>query len=307
MPEVSIDDFLAQGAKATDSGPAIQAAIDSLVDPDPRWPDKSGGKIRFGKGRYFVRTPIFIRVPGVIIEGCGGPHSHVCSIEWRNDDVKAALFTFESTVSKPAGFRMRDILLRSDKKTGVAIRFGEGSGYTRDFILESVGVKYFAKAIEVGQSDAKWGGLTLRNCTMIFNDQVVDAIAGRLNETHVDQGLYSKNGTENGPYAFDWLGGTNISFNQVVLEGQPRVLRLRRAQGLRVMGCRFEGNATSKDPVCLVEDSSFISIRDSFHRLLGTEQAPEAPPTILLRRCRDYYVTPMLGRVQIERIWEPRY
>ena len=308
---VDVRDFHTAGE--TDWGPAIQSAIDSLKDTDPRWPDESGGEIRFSKGRHVVTTPILMRCPGVIISGEGSPYSHACTIEWRGKDSAGALFTF---VAPPAsgnrsnGFRMRDIKLYGNK-SGVAFRFAAKARYSRDFVFERVSVSYFAKVFEFqkGPSHA-WGGLVCNTCTLVYNGQVLDATAGGANEWRFEDCLLSKNGLGSEgwspTYAFDFRGGDNGVFEGCILEGQPRALRVRKFQQLRITGCRFEGNATSEDPVVLVEDSNGVYIQ-AYHRVLGSEQTAEAPPTILLRRCRDYEVSPQLGKVHIERRWEPRF
>ncbi len=300
---INIQDFISK--KSTDCGPGIQAAMDSLADDNPKWPDTSGGKICFPKGRHIVTTPIIIRHP-VTILGEGGT-SYVCSIDWRGD---GSLFTFVSDNNWTAGFRMEDIELRG-RKSGTAFRFGSKQKYYRGFQLNNVSIAYFAKAFETTKTaQSWWGHLVCNNCTFHYNGQVVNATKGQLNEFDFNNCILSKNGLESEgwdpQYAFDFFGGDNGSFNRCNLEGQPRVLRVERFHQLRLMGCRFENNATSEDPVVYIKDSSGIYIQ-AYHRVLQVESKPESPPTILIKNCHDYEVKPMLGKVHFERGWEPRF
>lgn len=310
---INVRDFIREGTR--DAGPGIQTAIDSLVDPNNAWPDESGGEIHFPKGRYIARTPIIVRCPGVIITGEGSPYSHTCAIEWQSEDPDAALFTFVAPKSGPRsnGFRMENIKIYGNKKnkSDVAFRFGPKERYCRDFVFDRVGISYFSKAFEFSRGSSRtWGGLSCLNCTFVYNGQVVDATQGGANEWRFRDCLLSKNGLESEgwepTYAFDFFGGDNGVFDGCILEGQPRAIRARRFQQLRIIGCRFEQNATTSDPVVLVEDSSGIFIQ-AYHRVVPSEEKADAPPTILLRDCRNYEVKPMYGGVSIKRKWEGRY
>jgi len=299
----------------TDYGPVIQQAIDSLVDTDGVWPDESGGVINFAKGRYPVATGVTIACPGILIRGVGSHKSFACVIEWVNSDPGAALFTFRSDVdrSKRAhGFRMQNIKLRG-KKAGVAFRFAKHDAYSHDYLFGRVSATYFAKVFEVRKGKVRLiGGPVCNNCSFTYNGQVVDATEGAFNEFRFRDCQFHKNGlaTEGwGPtYAFDFKRGSDGLFDGCILENQPRALRVRNFQNLRVVGCRFEGNtnAYQSDPVVLVEDSCGVWFDANFHRLLKAEHGPNVPPTILLRNCRGYRVSPMLGRVHIERDWGSR-
>lgn len=325
---VNVRDFIPEDV--TDWGPTIQEAIDSLKDPKGGWSDASGGALHFPKGRYPVKTPILLDCPGLLITGEGSPNSYACTIEWQGTDPqpesddprtplppRTALFTFVGPDEKrqgptSAGFRMSNIRIKGNKhdkeNTGIAFRFGPKGSYCKGFIFDGVTFEYFAKVFEFAAGPSRtWGGLVCTNCTCRANGQVVDATQGGANEWRFRDCMLSKNGLGWAPaYAFDFLGGDGGIFDGCILEGMPRALRVRRFQQLRITGCRFEGNATSKDPVVWIEDSNGVHIQ-AYHRVLGSEEKPTAPPTIMLRDCHDYDVSPQLGKVHIERRWEGRY
>lgn len=303
-----------------DWGPSFQAAIDDLKDPDGGWDHESGGEIVVPKGRHRVVTPILVDCSGISIVGCGNPFSYSCTIEWDNPDPTKALFTFVAPRQKSrrsngfamTGVRLIDIgNLRAGKRARMdttAFRF-ESERYSRGFQFE-VTANYFGTVFDV--ASGCWGGIVLNRCSLTYNGQVLDATAdGWVNEFKFRDCQLHKNGlkAEGWPaaYAIDICRGSNGTFDATILEGMPRSLRARKFHGLRVTGCRFENNATAggTDPVVLVEDSTGVWFRDNFHRVVPAEEGPDAPPTIALRRCTDYEVSPMMGKVQIERNWEP--
>lgn len=303
----------------TDWGPSFQAAINDLKH-DGGWDHESGGKIVLGPGRHRVTTPILVDCPGVIIEGCGNPFSYSCTIEWNNPDPKKALFTFVSPASprsgRSNGFAMRDIRLvdygnlKAGKNARVdttAFRFAQSSRYSRDFCFDRVTANYFGTVFRT-EGGGTWGGVCASNCTFVYNGQVVDATSGGAwNEWSFRDGLFHKNGlkAEGWParYAFDFRSGSQGTFDACLLEAQPRALRLRDFISFRMSGCRFEGNATSGDPACLIEGCSGGYIR-AFHRVVPAEEKPGSPPTIVLRNCTDYDDVKLLyGKLDIEDTW----
>lgn len=300
-----------------DWGPSIQQAIDDLRDPDGgRWPDTSGGVIHFPKGRYPVKTPIIVRCPGIHLIGEGGPKSYACTLEWRGKNTEDAMFTMISKTPRPDrshGFNLENLSIFAKKK-GIAFRFSPPDNYLRPFRFSNCAIKYFAKVFEFqkiqGGKCGTWGGLNVLDSEVTYNGQIIDATNGLLNEWQFNRCLLSKNGlADEGwepTYAFDLFGGSNGAMYGCVIEGQPRAFRARRYQGIRLEGCRFEDNAVSEDPVCLIGECNGVFIQ-AFHRVVRRENKESSPPTIRLVKCRDYNVDPMLGGVQIWRSWEGRY
>ncbi len=322
-----VRDFYKVGDKCW--GPAIQRAIDSLADTDDRWPDRSGGTVHFPKGHYPVTTPITIDIPVTIKGETAAPYA--CSIEWKGTDPedpeveekveeedadatddekkkkkkRRALFTFHRH-DWDANVRFEHIEIRSNK-SGVAIRFDSTDKfqYTRGYGLYDVTIVGFATAIEVtgGGKQRWWGNLTCTDCTIHYCGAVVDATAGQLNETRFYGCTMTKLGLASEgwkpQYAFRFRGGDNIGFYGCNLEATPRVLDVDRVRGFEIVNnCRFEGNATTDDPVVHIRNTNDVRVKVS-HRVLKIEERKGAPPTILLENCRNYNVEPMAGRVHI--------
>jgi len=300
---------------SSDWGPAIQRAIDNLVDDDGKWPDMSGGIIEFPRGRYPVKTPIIVRCPNVALRGCGGPKTYACTIEWQGENPNDALFTMVSK-DKPAtersyGFKARGIYFHA-KKSGTAFRFSPPDQYLRPFKFADCAIKYFAKAFEFQNApggSSTYGGLAVLDSELMYNGQVIDATSGRLNEFQFQRCLIEKNGLQSEgwepQYAIDLKGGSNGAFYGCVLEAQPLVIRVRQYYGFRLEGCRFERNLTlaTDQPPCLFEDCNGVYVQ-CMNRLLSGGTGPDKPPIVELRRCRDYRVEPMAGAVTISREWE---
>jgi hypothetical protein len=300
-----IADFL--GDDRTDDGPAIQAAMDSLSDTDGRWPNTSGGVIALPKEHspYRVETGVVVPCGGITLQGEGNPTTYATWIDWRGGD--GALFTIRCPKDKqkdPAGFRVTDLKITSRSYTGTTFRFEQLEVYRHDFYFDRIGVGQFDKVVEVIAGANKYvGGLSFTHCRLPYNTQIVDATDGRINESHFDRCLLSKSGRD-GRYAFDLRGGSDISWNRCIVEQQPRFLRARYTYGLSIVGCRFEGNATSRDPVILVEDSAGVYVQRCFNRVLSSES--KTTPLIRTVRCRGVDIQKDLsGTIEQERAWGP--
>lgn len=303
--------YIVAGSAAcrSDWGPAIQSAIDRCGQLG----------IYFPEGLYKISTPIHIRRPGVTITGPGSPRPKNCILEWHGP-AEQAMFNFCGLRDSPShGFSLRDIGVRARPAGATAFRFGpEINSYSRGYHFENVGVGYFRKVFDFTATRGKcgqWGDLTIERCSFCYNGQVIDATGwGLLNEWRIRDSFVEKNGLSSEhwepAYAIDVKGGDNATLQNVVLEGQPRAVRVRKHQGFRIEGCRFEGNACaearSTDPVCLIQDSNGVYLQ-IYNRVLKAENKPEAPAIVRLQDCHDYEVAPMYGRVEIFRHWEPRF
>ena len=286
--EVRLEDFKESGDRGW--GPAVQRAIDSLVDPKLSWPEQGGGRIVVDKGRHDLYPPsVIVRCPGIIIVGEGTTNaSRSCTFERKGTDPTEAMCIFvgpDAANKGPssAGFQMENIHLWGNS-LGTAFRFGPKGRYVRGFKFENVSFRYFDKVFEVMDGPQRtWGGLVCRDCTMQYNGQILVALGyysgvdkgGCVNEFLFDNCLLSRNGlaTEKPhwppAYAFDLFGGDQGRFRDCILEGQPLALRARRFQNLILDGCRFEANAQpGGKPVVLVEDCRGVWINRCHHRVV---------------------------------------
>lgn len=306
-----------------DWGPSFQQGIADLSDHAGGWKHASGGKFVVPKGQYPVTTPILVDCPGIIIEGCGSPYSHACTIEWDNPDPKAALFTFIAPRAKARrsnGFAIRDIRLidvgnrrikKGAKVDTTAFRFTDYKVYTRDFLFQRVSANYFGAVLRVEAEGSCWGGVCCENVHFTYNGMVLDAVRGTVNESYF-QGQYHKNAVEaeGWPkrYAFEIdgrHGGDNITFERAILEGMPRALRATDVRNLHLTACRLENNALTPDPVVWIRNSPYTRCVGNYHRVVPAEEVPGAGPTIRLEGCENSFVTPMDGKVERIKKWEP--
>jgi hypothetical protein len=289
-----------------DDAPQIQAAMDTFVDPDQRWPNTSGGTIWLDRGTYTIKQSLRPKCGGIQVIGQGNPSTLSCLLNWRGppDEAMWVLHSPNTTkYARVAGFRLADIAMRSRGEAGTAVRF-DVDYYDREFCFDRVAIEYFERAFHVHKGEVSTGGAVFCNqCRFTYNGQVLDAMSsGALNESRFRDCLLSKNGLTSGRYAFAIRGGSSIHFDGSVLEGQPRVIHARNIQNLILSGCRFECNVgdNSTNPVMLVEKSAGVWIDRCFHRIVKAEEASPAA-TLHLRSCRDYdYSTSRLRRIVVE-------
>lgn len=315
----NLADYRRNGDSPDDWGPVFQRAIDDQIDPNPSWPPESGGNLVVGEGRHTVVTPVIVRCPGILIEGCGGPNSFRCSLEWRNKDPDAAMFTFvakdKPATSRSGGFQMKNIRVHGWDNPGVAFRFSPPEIYERPFNFKNVGIDYFGKGFEVlslpGAKCVTWGGLNMTDCNLMYCGQAIDAgrgygKSGVLNESTFIKCLFSYNCRKSNRYAFHFFGGSNILCVACVFENQERAILVERFQGFGLRGCRFENNATGDDPVCLFKECDNVSFQ-AHHYVTSAEDKPDAPPIAVFSDCENVDNKPIPGKVVIERPYTGRY
>lgn len=298
--------------ETTDWGPVIQRAMNALVDPKPdRWPDISGGVIRFLTGIYPVQTPIRLPCRNIRLIGEGGPTSFACCLQWERTG-PMFIVPGKDSVENGSGLCVSNMSFRGPKGNSVLFRFENSEKYNRCFLFERIGASYFGKVFEF--ADGTWGSVSVTDSDLVYNGQVLTATTpGIINETNFTRCWLEKNGMASEAwspaYAIDVLGGDNLSFYACNLAAQARALRVQRFQDLRMDGCRLEGNAgkdDSTDPVIYIRKTNGIYLQ-IYNRVLKAENDSGLPNHVELHECHDYEIKPMLGGVRIWRRFEPRY
>lgn len=273
----------ASHVKDGDWSPALQAAMDDLVENDGSgYPYNDGGIINVNKGTYRFNQGMVVPCGGIAVVGKGGAVTLACLFDWRGGDLP--MFVLPSPLDKrkrTGGFRISGVALRSRGCQGTAFRF-ETDIYDTVFEFDHVSAAQFGTVFDFrGPKIA--GELRIKDSRLVFNDRVIVAPHG-LNETSVERTRAHKN-CQRGGTAITIGGGSNIHFVRTNLENQRYAFDGNHLENATFTSCRLENNhGDGKGPVMLIRNSNGVHFLHCWHRITAAENGIT---TLRLENCRD--------------------
>ena len=266
---VNVRDFIPEGA--ADCGPGIQAAIDSLIDPTPGWPDESGGEVFFPRGQYRVATSVRLPIGNLTLRGEGGPGgeyqaTHLIHI---GDD---PLFVYPHDAGRINDICIRDMNLignRSGEDT--AFELWSGSKFRRSFTWDRVGAMRFGRVIETRREGSlRWiGNLQIKSCNWSLNGQAIHAVETRINGLSIIGSNIRKNSPPADRGVIHLDHANSVALERNCLEGQRDTLFFDHSDTLIFQGNYLEGQTGR---VLLATGSRRIQIGPNYYRILGSDE-----------------------------------
>lgn len=264
---VNVWDFHEEGEREWE--PAIQRAIDSLVDSSPSWIDKSGGTVEFPPGEYRVGDqPIDIPCGNIHLKASGGPWPHLKST-WIRKTGAGPLFRFPYSDKRINGFKISDMVLYGNKNTGVAFEIYDGSTFCRDFLFERLGAMRFSAVIEAKTKPGgkrRIGNVKIRDCAWSANRQAVVAEECWINMLTVRDSEIRQNKPPAGKAVFQLHRPYRVLFDGNCLEGQSPVLIADDGDSFTFTQNYFEGHAADIFQLTNIDNIDFGC---NFYRVLG--------------------------------------